>query len=76
MPADLGWAMGGYTALVTKSGTNHIHGDVFEYFRNTGLTADNQFTQATELAPKTGSPLRPQTTPHSLVRFKTQVTTN
>ena len=24
MPADLGWAMGGYTTVVSKSGTNHI----------------------------------------------------
>src|SRR6202021_4340939 len=43
MPADLGWAMGGYTALVTKSGTNHIHGGAFEYLRTTGMTALNQF---------------------------------
>ena len=56
MPAELGWAMGGFTTLVTKSGTNKIHGDVFEYYRNTGLTADNQFTQATELSQHTGSP--------------------
>lgn len=57
MPADLGWAMGGYTALVTKSGTNQIHGDAFDYVRNTALTADNQFQQATELAEHTGSPV-------------------
>jgi hypothetical protein len=47
MPADLGWAMGGYTALVTKSGTNRIHGDAFEYLRTTGLTALNQFQAIT-----------------------------
>ncbi len=57
MPADMGWAMGGFTALVTKSGTNRIHGDVFEYYRNQQMTADNQFTQASELANHTGSPL-------------------
>ena len=57
MPADLGWAMGGYTALVTKGGTNHIHGDVFEYYRDQQMTADNQFTQASELNNHTGSPL-------------------
>ena len=57
MPADLGWAMGGYTALVTKSGTNHIHGDVFEYYRDQQMTADNQFTQTAELANHVGSPL-------------------
>ncbi|HEY4354219.1 MAG TPA: carboxypeptidase regulatory-like domain-containing protein [Acidobacteriaceae bacterium] len=43
MPADLGWAMGGFTALVTKSGGNRIHGDAFEYNRNTAMAAPNQF---------------------------------
>jgi hypothetical protein len=56
MPAELGWAMGGYTTVVTKSGTNNIHGDAFEYYRGKFLNADNQFTQATELAQHTGSP--------------------
>ena len=56
MPADLGWAMGGFTALVTKSGTNRFHGDAFEYYRDTAMTAPNQFQQATELAQHTGNP--------------------
>ena len=56
MPADLGWAMGGYTALVTKSGTNKVHGDVFEYYRGTFMNADNQFTKATEAVQGTGKP--------------------
>ncbi len=56
MPADLGWAMGGYTTVVSKSGTNHIHGDVFEYYRGKFMNADNQFTKATELIQQTGSP--------------------
>jgi hypothetical protein len=54
MPADLGWAMGGYTALVTKSGTNKVHGDVFEYYRGTFMNADNQFAKATEVIQGTG----------------------
>ena len=57
MPAELGWAMGGYTTVVTKSGTNKIHGEAFEYFRNRFMNADNQFTQATELADHVSSPL-------------------
>jgi Carboxypeptidase regulatory-like domain/TonB dependent receptor len=56
MPAELGWAMGGFTTVVSKSGTNRIHGDAFEYYRGKFLNADNQFTQATELAQHTGSP--------------------
>jgi hypothetical protein len=56
MPADLGWAMGGFTTVVSKSGTNHIHGDAFEYYRAQALTADTSFQQASELADHTGSP--------------------
>jgi hypothetical protein len=54
MPADLGWAMGGYTTVVSKSGTNHIHGDAFEYYRGSFMNADNQFQKATEVAQGTG----------------------
>lgn len=54
MPADLGWAMGGYTTVVSKSGTNKIHGDAFEYYRGSFMNADNQFQKATELAQGTG----------------------
>ncbi len=53
-PAELGWAMGGFTTVVTKSGTNQIHGEAFEYFRDTPLTADNQFQQATEVSEGVG----------------------
>ncbi len=57
MPAELGWAMGGFTTIVTKSGTNKIHGEGFEYYRGQFLNADNQFTRASERATQTGSPL-------------------
>ncbi len=53
-PAELGWAMGGFTTVVTKSGTNQIHGEAFEYFRDTPLTADNQFQKATEVSEGVG----------------------
>jgi hypothetical protein len=56
MPAELGWAMGGFTTVVSKSGTNKIHGDVFEYYRGKFMNADNTFTKASELAQHTGSP--------------------
>jgi Carboxypeptidase regulatory-like domain len=55
-PAELGWAMGGFTTVVTKSGTNKIHGEAFEYYRGQFMNADNQFTQQTELADHVGSP--------------------
>jgi hypothetical protein len=53
-PAELGWAMGGFTTVVTKSGTNQIHGEAFEYFRQQWLDQDNQFQKATSAAQGTG----------------------
>jgi hypothetical protein len=47
-PAEFGYAMGGMTAVATKSGTNKIHGEVFEYYRSQALDADNTFQQQTE----------------------------
>jgi len=53
-PAELGWAMGGYVTVVTKSGTNQIHGEAFEYFRNSFMNANNQLQAATAAAQGTG----------------------
>src|SRR5450432_992091 len=39
--AELGRAMGGYINMVTKSGTNYLHGDLYGYFRNQRLNAAN-----------------------------------
>ncbi len=55
-PAEFGLAMGGMTTVQTKGGTNQFHGEVFEYFRNEGLSADNKFQQAAEAAEGTGRP--------------------
>ncbi len=33
-PAQFGLATGGIVEVVTKSGTNAVHGDAFEYFRD------------------------------------------
>jgi len=55
-PAEFGLAMGGMTTVQTKSGTNQFHGEIFEYFRNEGLSADNKFQQAAEAANGTGRP--------------------
>ena len=32
--AEFGRALGGYINVVTKSGTNTLHGDLYGYFRN------------------------------------------
>jgi hypothetical protein len=41
--AEYGSAMGSQTILVSKSGTNQFHGDVFEYLRNADMDARNTF---------------------------------
>ncbi len=39
-PADFGNYIGGVIVESIKSGTNHFHGDLFEYIRNTDLNAN------------------------------------
>jgi hypothetical protein len=41
--AEYGRSAGGVINVVTKSGTNELHGSAFEYFRNTALNARNYF---------------------------------
>ena len=42
-PAEFGTGTGGQISVVTKSGSNKLHGSVFEYFRNDALDAANFF---------------------------------
>jgi hypothetical protein len=39
--AELGRALGGYMNVVTKSGNNALHGDLYGYFRNSRFNAAN-----------------------------------
>lgn len=39
--AELGRALGGYVNMVTKSGTNDLHADIYGYFRNQRFNAAN-----------------------------------
>ncbi|HLX46447.1 MAG TPA: carboxypeptidase regulatory-like domain-containing protein [Bryobacteraceae bacterium] len=39
--AEFGRALGGYMNVVTKSGTNTLHGDLYGYFRNSRFNAAN-----------------------------------
>jgi hypothetical protein len=41
--ADYGRAMGGVVTLVSKSGTNNVHGSAFEFFRDSKMDARNFF---------------------------------
>jgi hypothetical protein len=45
MPAEYGRTSGGIESFVSKSGTNHYHGSVYEFFRNTALDANSWFNK-------------------------------
>jgi outer membrane receptor protein involved in Fe transport len=45
--AELGRALGGYVNVVTRSGTNHIHGAAYGYFRDDAFNASNALSGTT-----------------------------
>src|SRR6202008_423906 len=47
--ADQGQGSGAQVALVTKSGTNSLHGSVYEYLRNTVTSANDYLVKQSEL---------------------------
>lgn len=49
--ADYGKAAGGIVNAVTRTGGNVLHGDVYEFFRNSALDARNEFDSPTKIAP-------------------------
>ena len=49
--AEYGNYSGGQINVVTKSGTNSLHGSGFEFLRNTSLDAKNYFSQPTDKTP-------------------------
>src|SRR5262249_61256959 len=42
--AEFGFTGGGIINVVTKSGTNQIHGSAYEFFRNSSMDARNSFS--------------------------------
>ena len=48
--ADSGRSSGGQVSLVTKSGTNHVHGSLYAYNRPTFTTANDWFNKAAQLS--------------------------
>src|SRR5450432_992649 len=46
--AEFGGALGSTTNIVTRSGTNQIHGTLWEFLRNDALDANNHFAQTKE----------------------------
>jgi hypothetical protein len=55
--ADEGVSSAAQVALVTKSGTNKIHGSVYEYNRNSFFSANDYFVKAAQLG--SGAPNKP-----------------
>ena len=45
LPAQYGQRVGGVVNIVTKSGTNTLHGEAFEFFRNQKMNRNDIFTQ-------------------------------
>ena len=45
-PAEYGRSMGGIINAVSQTGTNNLHGDIFEFLRNSALDAKNYFDNA------------------------------
>jgi hypothetical protein len=56
--AQYGQNAGGVVNIITKSGTNQWHGDLFEYLRNRVFNAANAFTYSTSLGHKVVDPLK------------------
>ncbi|PYU36915.1 MAG: hypothetical protein DMG54_35415, partial [Acidobacteria bacterium] len=49
--AEFGRSSGGIINAITRSGTNKLHGNLFEYLRNSALDAKNYFDPATNRIP-------------------------
>ena len=47
---QFGWSMGNVVNAITKSGTRSLHGDAYEFLRNSDLDANNYFNNANGLA--------------------------
>lgn len=49
--ADYGKTAGGIVNAVTRTGGNKLHGDIYEFFRNSALDARNEFDSPGKIAP-------------------------
>jgi len=52
---EYGRAMGGVVNIVTKSGSNEVHGDVFGFLRDTAIQSQNPFSVKASFNPSTES---------------------
>ena len=51
LPASIGHGAAGFTEVITKSGTNDLHGSVFEFVRNAAFDARNFFDRRSVAQP-------------------------
>ncbi len=58
MPASIGEGAVGFTNVITKSGTAGVHGDMFEFLRNSALDARNFFDRRSLANPGRIPPFR------------------
>jgi hypothetical protein len=58
MPAESGHGAAGFTNIITKSGTNQLHGSVFEFVRNSAFDARNFFDERNLAQPGRIPPFR------------------
>jgi len=58
MPAEIGRGAAGFTNIITRSGTNELHGSVFEFLRNSALDSRNFFDRSTPQNPERIPPFR------------------
>lgn len=49
VPAQFGYTSGGVVDVVSRSGSNHLHGSVYEFFRNNVLDAEQAFPRKPEI---------------------------
>jgi hypothetical protein len=52
MPADIGHGAAGFTKVITKSGSDSLHGSAFEFVRNAAFDARNFFDHASAINPR------------------------
>jgi len=58
MPADIGRGAAGFTNIITRSGTDTLHGSIFEFLRNSALDARNFFDARSPVDPERIPPFR------------------
>jgi len=51
MPAEIGHGAAGFTEIVTRTGTDDLHGSAFEFLRNSALDSRNFFDERTQVSP-------------------------